>query len=140
MISKNKSQSATEFIILLAIILIIAGLLIKPFGTLTHISNNKEQKASKEIWDNKDISLKGIRINSTSFNLTIKNNYPYKINITKIELDNNTINDNYTLDINKKIITTINESENKIKKVKITYINLKNNKEYNLIGPKLFIQ
>ena len=81
MISKNKSQSATEFIILLVAILLIAGLLIKPFGTLTKISNNKEQKASNNIWDNKDINLKGIRINSTSFNLTIKNNYPYKINI-----------------------------------------------------------
>lgn len=135
-----KSQSATEFLIIGTIALIIIIIAISLFEPTKTIGEEQKQLASQTYWSNADIAIKGIIYNNTHSQIFIQNNLNEEINITNIKLDNYNYTKNINLKVGQKNSTHIESNKQIIDSVIITYINLKNSQEYKFEGQQLFIQ
>lgn len=88
-----KGQTALEYIILLAMVLIILTVAIAPFNKLAFISSSFEERAVNMYWQNADIGIVSHTITTTNTTLAIQNNLLETINVTAIYINNTVIND-----------------------------------------------
>ena len=135
----TKSQTATEFIIILSFILVLILSFVGSFNILHLGSSNSESKLSSTLWDSEDLVFKGYRINETNITVVLKNNLPYDLNITNISLDNLIYSDNFILSVNSKYNYTLKSNNSVFKSVVVNYKNLENNMSLIFVGQDLYV-
>ena len=94
----RKSQSATEYIIILAVVLVVAGIIISSMSGVTSISSSSDELNSQKFWQTSDIAITAVSFkpdNTASIDatLTIVNNFPTTISIDQINISSNAQDD-----------------------------------------------
>jgi len=94
----NKSQTSTEYIIILAVVLIISSIAITSFTGFTSIGSSSDELNSQKFWQTADIAINSIGFvgnialeNDT--NISIVNNFPTVIRIDSINISKNSKDD-----------------------------------------------
>jgi hypothetical protein len=84
----KKAQTATEYLIILAVVIVIALVVASLLGGFPGIGASSKQNANTGYWLTTDIVVSGISMTNTSGNMTLKvrNNLPDTITITKVNL------------------------------------------------------
>jgi hypothetical protein len=83
------AQTATEYLIILAVVIVIALIVISVMGGIPGIGKSGQDKAEKAFWATADIAIPAYA-NSQNNNMTVKirNNLQEGITITTFSLDN----------------------------------------------------
>ncbi|MGM5483326.1 MAG: hypothetical protein ACQER9_00230 [Nanobdellota archaeon] len=139
MFFRKKTQTTVEFIIIISVVIAFLLILTGTIVNLTSLADDKKISQSRSIWASSDIALKEIKWDGEKLEAIIQNNLPYNINITSIEIDENTFSLNkyltpgetYKLDISVDSPSAV---------VKFNYKNLKNDKNYTMDGPKIMLK
>ncbi|RLG19963.1 hypothetical protein DRN67_01280 [Candidatus Micrarchaeota archaeon] len=83
-----RGQAATEYLIILAVVVIIALIVVGVLGAFPALSGGVTKQQSEAYWLNAEIGvLPNYRFSGNTANLTIKNNKGFTIRVTGIEFD-----------------------------------------------------
>jgi hypothetical protein len=83
----KKAQTATEYLIILAVVIVIALVVASLLGGFPGIGASSKQNANTGYWLTTDIVVSGISVNTTnSMTLKVRNNLPDTITITSVRL------------------------------------------------------
>jgi hypothetical protein len=80
----SKGQSWAEYITILAVTVIIAGIAMYMAGAFMGGNRQISEKDSASYWFSADVGVTRYYINSSSAQLIIKNNKNFRINVTNI--------------------------------------------------------
>lgn len=81
----RKGQASVEYLVILAVVLIIALVVVAALGGFIDIGRQAGPQASKTYWRTAEIGLLDWAISSTGDDtLVIKNNMDYRINVTEV--------------------------------------------------------
>jgi hypothetical protein len=99
----KKSQSATEYIIILSIVLVITAIVVTSLSGVNLIGSNFDELDSQKIWQNNDIAITSIAFinddtSSDDAKMTILNNFDTTIRIEQINISQNN-KDQTTIDL-----------------------------------------
>ncbi|MBW2966474.1 hypothetical protein KY342_05205 [Candidatus Woesearchaeota archaeon] len=89
--NSRKSQGATEYMIILAVVIIIALLAILILKGVPSIGKSGAARSSAAFWETADIGFMAYAVDSSGITMNIRNNYKDTITITKIELDDESL-------------------------------------------------
>jgi hypothetical protein len=83
----KKGQTATEYLIILAVVIIIALIVVGVMGGIPGMGGGAKTKTSAAYWSTAKVAITSavVRVNSITFN--IRNSNPDAITITKITVD-----------------------------------------------------
>ncbi|MFN3910012.1 MAG: hypothetical protein ACK4J0_02150 [Candidatus Anstonellaceae archaeon] len=86
----KKGQGASEYLILLAVVLIIGIIAVALLGGFSDIGAGAREKEARQYWAGavRPFTIQDWAQKGTVFSLTIKNNEPYKLVITNITISN----------------------------------------------------
>ena len=109
LIFKNlKAQAATEYLIMLSIILVIVLTSVMLFTNIPSMVSHFSSSGHKDFWSNAEISVRSNSLYSNKeFHLNIRNNKAAPIKLTKIILDNTEYPVSYEFEPGEKKIITI---------------------------------
>jgi hypothetical protein len=82
----RKAQTATEYLIILAVVIIIALIVVGVMGGIPGMGGGAKQKTSAAYWSTAKIALTSYSVSGTAATLNIRNNNPGSITITGISL------------------------------------------------------
>ncbi len=91
----KKAQGATEYLIVLAVVIIIGLIVIGVLRTVPASGSSTNLRASKAYWESAEIGITDYAIDGTGLVLYIRNNFPRNVKITDIMLDTTSV---YTTD------------------------------------------
>ena len=83
----KKAQTATEYLIILAVVIVIALVVASLLGGFPGIGSSIKDNANQGYWATTDIVISAASVNSTNTVLKIRNNMPETITITGMSLD-----------------------------------------------------
>jgi hypothetical protein len=89
--NSSKAQGATEYMIVLAIVIIIALLVVIVMKGVPSIGKSGAARSSAAFWETSDIGFMAYAVDSSGITMNIRNNYKNAITITKIELDDESL-------------------------------------------------
>ncbi|MEE9525831.1 MAG: hypothetical protein V3V78_04470 [Candidatus Woesearchaeota archaeon] len=84
--NSHKAQGATEYMIILAVVIIIALLAIIVMKGIPSIGKAGAERSSAAFWETADIGFTAYAVDSSGVTLHLRNNFKNTITITKIEL------------------------------------------------------
>ena len=85
---KFRGQAATEYLIILAVVVIIALIVVGVLGAFPALSSGVTKQQSEAYWLNAEVGmLSNYLLTSTTADLTIKNNKGFSIRVTGITFD-----------------------------------------------------
>jgi len=94
----KKSQGATEYLIILAIVIIIALIVVAVMGGVPGIGVGARFRASSSFWQTSDIAIPSYALSQDSsaddFNMTLRNNLDTSITINELEIEGINMEDN----------------------------------------------
>jgi hypothetical protein len=83
----NKAQASTEYLVILAVVIIVALVVVAVLGGFIDIGRGAGEQAGKTYWRSADIGLMDwVMDNSGADTLAVRNNLDYKINVTAISV------------------------------------------------------
>ncbi|MEM4389625.1 MAG: hypothetical protein QXG98_03100 [Candidatus Micrarchaeia archaeon] len=83
-----RAQAATEYLIILAVVVIIALIVVGVLGGFAGITGGISRQQSETYWSGAEIGiLPNYLVNSSGAYLTVKNNRPFQISLTGITLN-----------------------------------------------------
>ncbi|MFT4312401.1 MAG: hypothetical protein ACMXYF_04170 [Candidatus Woesearchaeota archaeon] len=135
----KKSQGATEYLILLSLILILLVVAILPLFEFPAIGSSAEVRASQSYWSASDIGIVAHVANQTHLFLVVQNNLAHSINITNISLNSNEHSILLVLDPREQGNISVFTEQVQIEEVyrihiDFTYKNLRNFQTYQFYG------
>ncbi len=84
-----RAQAATEYLIILAVVVIIALIVVGVLGAFPAISGTVTRQQSEAYWQNAEIGvMPNYRLSGSTAELTVKNNKGFSIRLTGIKFDN----------------------------------------------------
>ena len=89
--NSRKSQGATEYMIVLAIVIIIALLVVIVMRGIPSIGKSGASRSSAAFWETADIGFTSYVVDSSGITMNIRNNIKSTISITKIELSDESL-------------------------------------------------
>ena len=92
MLGNKRAQAATEYLIILAIVIVIALVVVGAMGGIPRLGGGTVTRSSEAYWQQADIAITSnyFGASDSTGTLVVKNNKPFKVEITKIELKNTT--------------------------------------------------
>ncbi|MBW2984343.1 class III signal peptide-containing protein [Candidatus Woesearchaeota archaeon] len=87
----RKAQGATEYMIILAVVIIIALLAILVLKGVPSIGKSGAERSSAAFWSTADIGFMSYAVDSSGIVMNIRNNFKNTITITKIELSDESL-------------------------------------------------
>ncbi|MFT4312402.1 MAG: LamG domain-containing protein [Candidatus Woesearchaeota archaeon] len=84
---QTKSQGATEYLILLGVILVILIIILIPFLEFGMMASSFESRASESYWKMSEIGIVGHTFNYSHMLFALQNNLLHSINITQILIE-----------------------------------------------------
>lgn len=139
-VREKKAQGATEYMIVLAIVIIIGLIVIGILRNVPASGSAAATRASKAYWEGADIGITDYAIDGTGIVLFIRNNFARNIKITNIKFDDTSV---YTTDEvfrpgEIKELTSTSETCTAGRQysyaVEIDYTDLTTNSEFTFIG------
>ena len=136
----KKAQGATEYLIVLAVVIIIGLIVIGVMRNVPASGASASIRASKAYWESADIGITDYAVDGTGLTLFVRNNFARNIKITDIKFDDVSV---YTTDETLKAgeilqLTSTSETctagRQYLYDVKITYTDLITNSEYTFVG------
>ncbi len=88
---KRKAQGATEYLIVLAVVIIIGLIVIGILRSVPAIGTTATSRTSKIYWESAEIGITDHAIDGSGIVLFVKNNFVKDIKITEIKLDGSSI-------------------------------------------------
>lgn len=135
----SRAQTTSEFIIILAVLLIGLSILAVNLLEFPTFGTAQEKRVTETFWENADIGIINAYQNSTNTTITLKNNLAQEIIIQEVNVGNILITLSTTLQPGETTdITFVNP--NNPPTVQIEYKNTKNSQVYTLQGPKISIE
>lgn len=140
---KRKSQTATEYLIILAVVIVIALIVVGVLGGIPSIGGGSKANAQKLILKNEIVGVDNYYVNETDAKLKIKNNNPDStLRINNITIDGNTCDANGTISLKvgeSRLIDCngafIDYSDDKnVPNIKFSYSDMKSNSIYETKG------
>ena len=86
MITKTKGQASTEYLVILAIAIIISIVVVSLLAGFIKIGGTTSSKTTKAYWKSADIGIPSWSITTTGMTMIIQNNMEYKINVDFINM------------------------------------------------------
>jgi type II secretory pathway pseudopilin PulG len=88
----KKGQGATEYLIILAVIIIIALIVVGAMGGIPGIGSGAKNRASASYWQTSDIAVQSYAAHSATddLNVTVRNNLPNPITLTSVTVGGGT--------------------------------------------------
>jgi len=83
----KKAQTATEYLIILSVVIIIALIVVGVMGGIPGMGGSSRLKASSAYWAASRIAINSYAVTPTQATLYLRNNYMDTITITSIYLD-----------------------------------------------------
>ncbi len=83
----KRAQTATEYLIILAVVIIIALIVVSVMGGIPGVGGNSRLKASAAYWSTAKIAITSFSASPTGVYLNVRNNYMDTITINSIYLD-----------------------------------------------------
>jgi len=77
----TRAQAATEYVIILAIVIVISLVAVGAMGGIPKLGGSTSSRASVSYWQQADIGVSASLLNATSARLVVKNNQPFNIRI-----------------------------------------------------------
>jgi hypothetical protein len=93
----KRAQTATEYLILLSVILFIVGLAVSSLIDFPSLLNSVDRQSDSVYWDYSDIRILSHAQNSSHFKMDIQNALYEPINITQLIIDSQEYNTSYYL-------------------------------------------
>ncbi len=88
-----KGQGSTEYLVILAVVLVVALIVIGLLGQFTGFSGAGLEQQSKAYWQGtQPFALQSVKITDTTIQLQMENRLATKINLTNITFDGQPIN------------------------------------------------
>ena len=83
-----RGQAATEYLIILAVVVIIALIVVGVLGAFPALSSGVTKQQSEAYWLNAEVGLQAnYRVSGTTAELTVKNNKGFTVKINEIQFD-----------------------------------------------------
>jgi len=95
MYQKRKAQGATEYLIILAVVIIIGLIVIGILRNVPASGAAAKERASKAYWEGADVGVTDFAIDGSGIVLFIRNNFARDVEITNIKFDTTSV---YTTD------------------------------------------
>jgi len=86
MTGNRRAQAATEYLIILAIVIVIALVVVGAMGGIPRLGGSTSTRTSASYWQQADIGITASYFNTTYGSIVVKNNLPFKVRITAIDL------------------------------------------------------
>jgi len=104
----KKGQGATEYLVLLAVVLIVALVAIALLGFFPQLGGTAKVTQSKSYWQGAEpLAITSYKITNANVALVVQNNGQEKLNVTNISLDGtNIIATSYSIASGKKLTIT----------------------------------
>lgn len=83
----GKAQASTEYLVILAVVIIIALVVVAVLGGFIDIGRGADTQASKAYWRIADIGLVDWDQNPSTFTVVIRNNQDYKIKVSALSAE-----------------------------------------------------
>ena len=84
---KNKGQASTEYLVILAVVIIVALVVVAILGGFIDVGRGSGEKASKTYWRGADIGLMDWVMSSAGTDtIVIRNNQDYLINVSAVSV------------------------------------------------------
>jgi hypothetical protein len=82
----RKGQASTEYLVILAVVIIIALVVVAVLGGFIDIGTGATQQSAKAYWRTADIGIVDWSQNTTTFTAVVRNNQDYKVSLTKMNV------------------------------------------------------
>ena len=83
----KKAQAATEYLIILAVVIIIALIVIGVMGGIPGLGTSGKSKVSESYWGSQSVGLDAYAVDSTgNFRVTMRNNGRNTISVSRVEI------------------------------------------------------
>ena len=84
----SKGQSSTEYLIILAVVIVIALIVVGVLGGIPGIGKSGRQRASATYWTTQDLSISTYAVNSSGYaKLNLMNNLRNSVTLTAVTLN-----------------------------------------------------
>lgn len=135
----SRAQTASEFLIILGVLLIGLSILAYNLIDIPSIGVNQESRVQNTFWEKADIGVIGAYSDGTQLSVTVKNNIEYDIVIQEVVVGevSKTMSINLAPGDSVSVLLDIPESK---PTVQITYQNKANSQEYIFQGPEIVIE
>ncbi len=89
MLNNDKAQGATEYLIILAIVIIIALIVVAVMGGIPGIGTATRQRTSSSFWETLDVAVitHAVSAATDNMNLTLRNNRDHSISLGDMYVD-----------------------------------------------------
>jgi hypothetical protein len=88
---KTKGQTATEYLIILAVVIIIALIVVGVMGGIPGIGSGAKSQASSAYWRTAEIAITSSSVNPAGTTLNLRNNNPNTVRINSMTLGGNVL-------------------------------------------------
>ncbi|MFH1971911.1 MAG: hypothetical protein ABIJ18_00360 [archaeon] len=108
----KRGQGATEYLIILAIVIVIALIVIGVLGTIPGIGGNAKQQASESYWETAEIGVVDYynTFSTDILTVNVKNNQEDTITIDSVTIDGTVDNTNSSLSPGEEATYTFSKS------------------------------
>jgi hypothetical protein len=86
----KKSQTATEYLIILAVIIVIALIVVGLLGGIPGVGGGSNKRANDAKLATNDVGITGYTLSSTDATFTLRNNRPEGVIVNQINITNQT--------------------------------------------------
>ena len=84
--SSRKAQASTEYIIILAMVIIVALIVVGVIGRIPRLGSSTAVRTSSGYWQQADIAIPASYFNQTSGSVVVRNNMPFKIMLLNMSI------------------------------------------------------
>jgi flagellar basal body-associated protein FliL len=90
MVQGTRAQAATEYLIILSIVIVIALVVVGAMGGIPRLGSSTSSRTSAAYWQQADVGISASFLNASGARLVVKNNQPFRIRITNAYLKDST--------------------------------------------------
>lgn len=137
----RKAQTATEYLIILAVVIVIALIVVGIMGGIPGIGTGVESKTSASYWKSAPIAVDAYSISPTGVTLVLRNNMGSAIDVTNIALGATNLTNlpgimspGATYTVNDAAVTCTGATNTFSYDVTITYTDQATGAEYDFTG------
>jgi len=84
--SGRKAQAATEYIIILAVVIIVALIVVGVIGRIPTLGGSTSVRTSASYWQQAEIGITASYFNQTNGTVVVRNNLPFKIMLENMSI------------------------------------------------------
>jgi len=86
LVNSKKAQAATEYIIIFAIVIIIALIVVGVMGGIPRLGGSTSARAVASYWQQADIAITASYFNQTNGSVVVRNNMPFDIMLSNLSI------------------------------------------------------